>query len=117
MTITALSGLVEQEYIPEDDKDSENPTVFRLKPLNGMQYMEVMSEVKRVGDFLRVSGDGLKLAIKYGLVGWKDFYDENGKDVKFNPHTVLRVPSDVLAELADKIISISRLEGTEIKNS
>ena len=117
MAITAISNLAPFDYVPELDRDSESPTTFKLKPLNGMQYMEVISELKSDGGETRLSGKGMHLAINHGLVGWDNFSDDNGKAVKFNPANINKIPPIVLAELAGEIVSKSELGVTETKNS
>lgn len=118
MAITAITNLAPFDYVPESDRDSESPTTFKLTPLNGMQYMEVISEITTDtnGDS-RLSGTGMNRAIKYGLTGWENFPDENGKAVKFNPIAIRKIPPVILAELAREIVSKSELGVSEQKNS
>ena len=117
MAITAISRLIAEDYVTEGDRGSDEPTSFSLKPLNGMQYMEVIAELKTNGDGeASLTGEGLKLAIKYGLVGWKNFCDEDGANLKFNKLSVTFIPPTILAELASEIISRSEVGAEERKN-
>lgn len=117
MSITAISKLIAEDYIPQSDIDSDNPTKFRLRPLNGMQYMEVMSELIRNDDGqLRISGKGMKMALQYGLIGWSNFRDEDGNELKFNILNVEKIPPVILSELASEIISRSEIGEEERKN-
>jgi len=118
MSITAISGLTVQDYICAADKESDEPTTFKLKPLSGMHYMEIMAEVTDSGNGeQRISGNGLRLAIKHGLTGWDNFPDDNGKDLKFNSMNLQKIPPVELAELAGQILSISEVSGAQTKNS
>jgi len=118
MSITAISGLTAEKYIPEIDKDSDEPTSFKLKPLSGVHYMSIMAEVTELGDGeSRITGNGLRLAIKHGLVGWDNFNDAQGNKMKFNPVNVKKIPPAILTELAGEIISRSEVGGEQIKNS
>jgi hypothetical protein len=118
MPITAISNLTPEWYTPECEKGVDDPTRFKLKPLDGKEYMEIMSEFRREesGEFT-ISSRGLHAALKYGLVGWENFMDSHGKDVKYSPHNLGKVPPIILQELAGEIINRSELGETERKNS
>lgn len=117
MAITAISKLTAEDYIAQSDREDESPTRFRLRPLNGLQYMEVISELSRGDDGqLRISGKGMKLALQYGLVGWSNFRDSDGKEIKFNPVNVEKIPPVILSELAGEIINRSEIGEDERKN-
>ena len=119
MAITAISKLTAEDYVPESDRDSDadDQTSFSLKPLNGMQYREVIAELKTDGDGeSSLTGQGLKLAIKYGLAGWENFSDENEKVLKFNKLNVSKIPPIILTELAGEIINRSEVGAEERKN-
>ena len=80
--------------------------------------MEIMAEVSDSGNGeQRISGNGLRLAIKHGLSGWENFNDEQGNALKFNPLHVQKIPPVILSELAGEIISMSEVGGEQIKNS
>jgi len=118
MSINITTGLTNEKYIPESQKNEVNPAEFNLKPLSGLEYMEVMSEMFQAEDgSIRMPGSALRLAISYGLKGWKNFFDETGEDVPFSKPNVGRLPATVLSDLANKIISISELGVAERKNS
>ena len=117
--ITALtSGLTNEKYIPESEKNEPNPAEFTLKPLNGLEFMEVMNEMYRdENGVLRMPGEALKKAINFGVRGWKNFLDPQGEDVPFNKSNIPLIPAPVLSDLANKIISISEVGVAERKNS
>ena len=117
MAITAISRLTTKDYVTEGDKDSDDQTVFKLKPLNGLQYMDVIAELRTdENGEAGLTGKGLGLAIKYGLAGWENFNDEDEKELKFNKLNVSKVPPIVLTELAGEIINRSEAGGEERKN-
>ena len=117
MEITAISKLTTADYIPENDKESSEPTAFKLKPLNGMQYMEVIAELKTdENGEASLTGKGLGLAIKFGLAGWDNFCDEDGKNLKFNRLNIVKIPPIILTELAGEIINRSEVGAEERKN-
>lgn len=117
MAIIAQAKITEHEYIIEDDRDSDNPTKFRLQPMDGQQYMGVMAEANMDDDgMMSFSETTMKKTLKYGLIGWSNFVDEDGKDVKFSRNTVGRVPVTVLTELFSEIIRMSSVSDDETKN-
>lgn len=117
MAIKAMSGVVPEDYVCKHEGDTENPTIWKLQPLNGFDYMEVMSELQRTDNGFKISGKGLGIAVRKGLVGWQNFHDENGKEIKFNPLNMKKIPAIVLGDLADRVIEISELGDEQAKNS
>lgn len=117
MAIVAMTGIVDDDYICRKDQDSESPTIWKLRPLNGFKYMEVMTELVRTDEGFKITGKGLGLAVKHGLVGWENFKDQNGKELKFNSINITKIPAVVLGELADRVIEISELGDEQTKNS
>ena len=112
MSIVAMSPIVATNYVPTADNTNDNKTSFKLKPLNGMQGLEVMQEL-RFDENRKplLTAKGLQLALKYGLDGWENFLDESGQPVFFTINNINRVRTDILAELASEIINKSALGG------
>lgn len=110
MAITAISGLVAEWYTP-NQPDSERVTRFKLRPLNGLQNLEISAEIgaHRVGE-------AQKLALRYGLVDWENLDDEHGRPVPFGLDKLVQLPVDVLSDLAIRIIRGSRLDDDARKN-
>lgn len=117
MPITAIDNLSPSWYTPECEKDEENPTRFNLRPLDGLEYMEVIAEVTKLesGDF-SISSRGMQKAIRSGVVGWENFLGSNGKDIKFSPHNINKIPPLILQELASEVIERSELGAEAEKN-
>lgn len=105
-------------YTLADQKDEEQPAKIKIKPLDGEQYMEVFaeSEQTRSGD-LKLTGLGLKMTIRYGIIGWDNIFDSNGKKLKYSPHNIKQLPMEVLSEVASQIMDISSPDEEESKNS
>ncbi len=117
MTITAFSGLAPEKYIPRSEREEDSPAEFTLKPLNGLEYMEVIGQLINDEDLgWQITGRGLRIAISYGVIGWTEFNDADGKEIKFSKNNVKLLPSVILGELADKIINISEIGEAERKN-
>jgi hypothetical protein len=108
MALQAITNFNTVDFVTIADRDSDNKTIFKIKPLNGMQAMEVMHNLLRdeYGNF-KVSAAGLKLALQYGLEGWDNLLDEQGNRIPFAKANVNKVPSNVLIEIASEIINRS----------
>jgi len=118
MAITAAQAKIDKvDYVIESDRGSENPTTFKLKPMDGQQYMGVMAEANMDQDgMMSFSERTMKNTLKYGLVGWDNFPDEDGKDVKFSRLAFGRIPVAELTELFSQIIKMSSVSEDEGKN-
>lgn len=110
MAITALTGLAPEWYTPLQP-EGDRVTRFKLKPLNGLQNLEVSSEIGsgRVGE-------AQKLALKYGLIDWENLDDENGRAISFSFDKIQLLPVDVLSDISVRIIRGSRLDENASKN-
>ena len=111
MTIKVLEGLTPDWFTPASELDAETPTRFKLKPLNGFEYMDVLGEtaVNEHGHRM-LNARGMRQAIKYGLVDWENF------DAPFNQQSVGTIPTTYLIEIANEIINRSDLTGEKEKN-
>lgn len=111
--IHAIPQLLTIDYIPKDDRDSEQPTKFKLQPLSGTQFMEVLCEIDAEGHY---TAKGLLLALKYGLCGWDNFCESNGGAIPFAPVNFGKIPPMIVHEVALEIINRSSLGEKERKN-
>ena len=107
MAIQAIEKIAADWYTPESEREEESPTRFKIQPLNGLQHMEVLGDLYKSGPFN---------AIRYGLVGWENFNDENGKPINFSLENVKRVPPVYLSEISTEIINRSELGEAATKN-
>ena len=118
MAIAAVKGLVSEFYTPEQDCADEEKTAFEIKPLNGLVAMEVLAEARTDADGnLHLFPSSMVKALRHGLVGWRNFSDETGKEIKFSVTNFHRVPPFELNNIVNKIIDISQLSGDDEKNS
>jgi len=117
MAITASAPITEVEYIVEDDREDENPTRFKLKPMDGQQYMGVMADGNIDQDgLMSFSERTMKNTLRYGLVNWDNLHDAEGKAIKFSRLNFGRLPVGVLTELFSEIIRLSSLSEDDSKN-
>jgi len=112
-----LDGLVPFWHVPEGQGDNDAPTEFNLKPLDGMQHAEVYAECKIADGMVTLSSSAIQLCLKYGLVGWKNFNDDEGQPIGFSRNNIRTVPGDTLLELATRVFNSSYLTAGQEKNS
>ena len=97
MTI-ALLKMVEEEFIPTSQKDSETPTKFTIKSLSGMEML----------DCLTPDGYDRAKVIQYGLVNWKNFIGTDGNLTPFTYAMIRFIPVSDLYEIVIAIIELSQ---------
>lgn len=115
MAITALTGVSVEEYTPEAEREEESPATFTLRPLDGENWVKVMSHYNP--DTQRITGDGIYQAARLGLEGWNNVNDHRGKPLKFSSLNIRKLPGDLVIELGQRVIEISDQSGDQEKNS
>ena len=114
MAIRATDGLVPYWHESrEDKKEGEEPTRFKLQPLNGEVAAQVIIDMKGGED---LTERGVQLCIRHGLIGWENFLGPDDKPMKFSLARVSKLPPSVIAELASEILTNSRLTVDDEKN-
>lgn len=119
MAITALAGLAPYWYTPEEEQGEPAAAQFKLKPLNGMQYLEIMHEgkVTQDGQGFVTNYQGRQMLLKYGLLDWKNVETETGDPLPFSIRNLDMIPADILLELGNEILSKSSLAEADRKKS
>lgn len=124
--IFAVSPNQTFEYILEEDRKSDEPTVFTLRTLTARELCKIEDKVTRLSqnpdnkDEVTISlysGTQSLEAILAGLRGWKNFKNVNGEDVPFKAdkkgvpkeETLDLLPSDARSELSGVILARSRV--------
>lgn len=105
MAITESDKVTPHWFTPASEEDEENPLEFKIKPLTGPQYLQVLNK------------QDLDYAITCGLLDWKNYFNKNGNQIQFRRTKLNGLPPSILSELANEICAISRLTGEEQKNS
>lgn len=120
MATIALTGLIEEWFTPADQKDVEDPTRYRFKPLNGMQQMQVAPHGTYAGDGSFTPDHlGRTLTLRHALKGWDNLNDptRGGQALAFNHDRVKFVPPNHLLELVNHILAVSARGAEDEKNS
>jgi hypothetical protein len=117
VSITIIGNLSPTWYTPEDQQGQDDPVEFKLKPLSGLERLEVSGETRTDSNGeLILTAKGLILAVRYGLIGWRRVLDEQGREIKFNTQAIGKLSPELLAELSGVILERSTLGGEEKKD-
>jgi len=115
MAIVPTEKMAPAMYTPPDQEGNPDPTRFRLKPLDGMEYLEVMPHIVVKDGFINYDGEGMVKLIRFGLVGWENFRDD-GEEIPFSPFNVRRLTPLRLQGIAREIANRSQLTEDEAGN-
>lgn len=118
MAVQALTGLVAEWFTPSDQADDDAPARYKIKPLNGFQFMEVAQHgvIGTDGSFTP-NHKGLLMLLHYGLKDWENVLDHEGNALPFNLQRTKFIPTPHLVECANEILGRSALEAEAEKNS
>lgn len=114
MGITALSGLEPEWFEPKQPGDDEK-TAFLLKPLTGVEYMQVFMHMLADDEGVGLSERGVTNAIKFGLIGWRNFNNASGEAIPFSRANFDFINGMVLIAIAEKILEISEPSNNQKK--
>jgi len=121
----ALSPRETWEYVLQEERGTETPTRFVLRPLT-------LRERNEAEDILGASmavkgyayGSFNTKVLRAGLAGWHDLKDGNGAEVRYGvdrdgkvrEDLLERLPSAVCMELANEIMTRSTVSSADRKN-
>lgn len=118
MTTKALTGLVAEWFTPADQADDETPTRYKLKPLNGLQFMEVAQHGNVDGDgAFTPNHKGRLLLLHHGLKDWENVVDDKDESLGFNLARIKFIPTTHLVEISNELLMRSALGAEAEKNS
>ena len=112
---TAISKLVECEYVLKADEGTDSPATFTLRPLTGLQRIAVRQAMGEGNDEKFHC-----MILSFGLVGWKNLKDAGGQVAEWAPgnmpHNLDRLPESAIYELGKAVFDATFLTETERKN-
>ena len=113
--IKALNPFAPFWYTPRAEAGAEHPTRFKLRGLDGNQFIYIAPELIVKDQMTRgVTGKGLELALGYGLVDWENFSNDAGP-IACVPQNFGLVEYLLRVELAMQILSASYVAPEEKK--
>lgn len=117
MATKALTGLKSEWFTPNDQKENDQPTRYKLKPLDGLQFYEVCNNGEFRGDDSFIPNQtGRLLLLRYGMKEWENVLDHKDKPLKFNISRIRLIPTGHLSEIVNRILEISALGAADEKN-
>jgi len=105
--------LVGEWYTPESQREEETPFRVRLRPLTGMQQLEVLSANQGISGFFRPAA--MRLAWRYGVAGTEGADIPEGLDIEGREIVDYIDEVAILREVADEILRISQPSEDEKK--
>lgn len=112
--IHALKKVAPTWYTPVAEEDEESPTRFKLRPLTPPQ-LELCLVASPSGGFLFAPSKYSEI-LRYGLVEWDGFTDEDDVSIECHSRNHYRIPMDTRMELAGELLIMSQLTEADRKN-
>lgn len=110
---TAAEKVAPFDYTLESDKDAQQKTVFKLRPLSAIEYIKA-SDMHVFG-----RAECFDYVLRTAMQGWEHFTDAQGKEIKFSRKSAENIgwlTTEQITELANKVLEVSNLDETERKN-
>lgn len=108
------------EYVLECDKGKEKPTTFLIKErtvkVSALMTDGSTSANRETGDIKILVGTSQLIQLCNCVVGWKNVFDKEGKEIEFKTELIEKLPSRIMAELNRFINIISNVSRDEEKN-
>lgn len=115
MALNAISKVAPEWYLPESQKEEDEPARIKVRPLTSPQLEEVFEQTENGID---VPMRNYRLVLKYGIVDWENVNDpDTGKALKCTPMNHGRLPVEERIELVGVIIERSQMTEDDRKNS
>jgi len=124
--ITGIDTGLAQDYISKFD-NSEPKTIWKLGVLSAHAFAYVGSKISDPTKSL----EGMIEVVRFGLLGFENFKDKDGNDIKFKTqdkdisshayklvtdNIIGIIPVDIIIELGGRILEITQLKEQAIKN-
>lgn len=121
----AVNPKKDHEYVCKQELklDKDKQTVFMVKYLTSDQGAEIRDDTYQVGGVGNkrkekfLTGTSEIKCLKFGLVGWRNFKDDDGSDITFNKANIGdcldMIPPNIRTELANHIRGESELDEGE----
>ena len=115
MPINAIEGLAPEWYTPPG-QDEENPTRFKVRPLDGAEFGEVADAVKFTDTGSPyITSAGRDRALVLALTDWENFNDSKGP-MLYTRNNMRLIPHETRVAIVNRILAISTLTGEQEKN-
>jgi len=117
MAETSAAVLLPEWFQPEDDDGNLAKGSFKIRCLNGMEYLELMSLGTVSAEGFQTNHQGKEFLLKRGLIAWKNVENEAGDVLLFTIENLFNtIPADQLLLVANKAFMKASLGEAERKN-
>ena len=114
MTIKARTGLLPEWYTPVSETGSTAPARFKLRPMTGPEVLDIRAYY--IAETRKITGSGVSQALASCLIDWENVTDDTGATLPYSQDNISALPPQILQELVNKLVAISRLTEAERKN-
>lgn len=101
------------DYILESDRACDHPTIFKLKPLTGSEWLRLLARHSKGAE---VAPDFVVSLAEACVVGWSDFLDARGKPVPFKRGDLSALSPAHIGELGAECMKMHRVTEADEKN-
>lgn len=119
MAIKALNPFAPFWYTPKSEEGAPNPTKFKIRGMDGAEQGYVATELlldEGSRAVIGFTGKGLELTLRYGLLDWENFANDDGP-VACVPSNFALIDYNTRCKLATRILSASYVSPEEKKTS
>jgi len=101
--LKALNPLTPDWFTPKAEEGKDNPTRFRIRPLSGVESMD-LELYKDVEGNTRITGRSARTILRHGLIGWENF-GTDAERVDFKPGNPDENIDRLAQEIADDVVA------------
>ncbi|WP_111639993.1 hypothetical protein [Marinomonas shanghaiensis] len=110
----------ESKIVPtwfESDLDEKRDVKWLLKPLSGLEFMQVQSgaSINAAGNFT-YSGQAMRDALHFSIQDWAGFNDKSGNPMRYGRHRLGFAKQKYLTEVFNEIMNRAFIREYEEKN-
>lgn len=119
MARKAIDPITPFWWTPDDQKDDPKPVRYKIRPLNGMQRIEVNTDLKIGPLGLIISATGVRNVLRHGLLDWENVEDTTGANVPFSENidaNLARLGEQELIAISNRILEASNVGADEKKD-
>jgi hypothetical protein len=116
--LKALNPLTPEWYTPKTEEGKDNPTRFKIRPLSGVEAMD-LELFRDVDGNTRITGRSARTILRHGLIDWENFGTDAEKVVfkTGNPdENIARLPNEIADELVAEVFRRTVLMEADRKN-
>lgn len=101
----------------KSDRDKSGEVEWLLKPLSGLEFMQVQSGASVNADgFFSYNGQCMRDALRFSIQNWKGFSDEKGDTLQYSAFMLDLIPQMYLNEVFNEIMNRAFIREHEQKN-